>query len=182
MAPVVALQGHQDSFLRAVDPWADPGLLAYRDPANCDTPAAPQTLREFIREAFPRFGFHRWAELLIERLQAVAEEVQSWLDGADLATTAASKFKAKTGEVERAVTKAISVAPTSNQFAAMTSLCFNIGPTNFAKSSVVRRMNEGNPKAAADAFLLWNKAGGKVLKGLTARREDEKKLFLTRST
>ena len=86
------------------------------------------------------------------------------------------------GQYERAVTKAISVAPTSNQFAAMTSLCFNIGPTNFAKSSVVRRMNEGNPKAAADAFLLWNKAGGKVLKGLTARREDEKKLFLTRST
>ena len=43
-------------------------------------------------------------------------------------------------------------------------------------------MNEGNSKAAADAFLLWNKAGGKVLKGLTARREDEKKLFLTRST
>ena len=85
------------------------------------------------------------------------------------------------GQYERAVTKAISVAPTSNQFAAMVSLCFNIGPTNFAKSSVVRRMNEGNPKAAADAFLLWNKAGGKVLKGLTARREDEKKLFLTRS-
>ena len=47
---------------------------------------------------------------------------------------------------------------------------------------IVRRMNEGNSKAAADAFLLWNKAGGKVLKGLTARREDEKKLFLTRST
>jgi len=55
------------------DPWADPGLLAYRDPASCDTPAAPQTLREFIREAFPRYGFHRWAELLIERLQAVAD-------------------------------------------------------------------------------------------------------------
>ena len=86
------------------------------------------------------------------------------------------------GQYERAVTKAISVAPTSNQFAAMVSLCYNIGPTNFAKSSVVRRMNEGNSKAAADAFLLWNKAGGKVLKGLTARREDEKKLFLTRST
>jgi hypothetical protein len=41
------------------DPWADPGLLAYRDPDSCDTPAAPQTLREFIREAFPRYGFHR---------------------------------------------------------------------------------------------------------------------------
>jgi len=91
-------------------------------------------------------------------------------------------LKRDLGQYERAVTKAISVASTSNQFAAMTSLCFNIGPTNFAKSSVVRRMNEGNAKAAADAFLLWNKAGGKVLKGLTARREDEKKLFLTRST
>jgi lysozyme len=91
-------------------------------------------------------------------------------------------LKRDLGQYERAVTKAISVAPTSNQFAAMISLCFNIGPTNFAKSSVVRRMNEGNAKAAADAFLLWNKAGGKVLKGLTARREDEKKLFLTRST
>ena len=55
------------------DPWADPGLLAYRDPASCDSPAAPQSLREFIREAFPRYGFHRWAELLIERLQAVAD-------------------------------------------------------------------------------------------------------------
>ena len=82
---------------------------------------------------------------------------------------------------ERAVTKAISIAPTSNQFAAMTSLCFNIGPGNFAQSSVVRLLNAGKPREAADAFLLWNKAGGKVLKGLTARREDEKKLFLTRS-
>ena len=86
------------------------------------------------------------------------------------------------GQYERAVTKAISVAPTSNQFAAMVSLCYNIGPANFAKSSVVRLLNVGQPREAADAFLLWNKAGGKVLKGLTARREDEKKLFLTRST
>ncbi len=84
-------------------------------------------------------------------------------------------------QYERAVTKALSIVPSSNQFAAMTSLCFNIGPGNFAKSSVVRLLNAGKPREAADAFLLWNKAGGKVLKGLTARREDEKKLFLTRS-
>lgn len=82
---------------------------------------------------------------------------------------------------EKAVTKALSVAPSSNQFSAMVSLCYNIGPGNFASSSVVRRLNEGNAKAAADAFLMWNKAGGKVVKGLTARREDERKLFLTRS-
>ena len=86
------------------------------------------------------------------------------------------------GQYERAVTKAVSIVPSANQFAAMVSLCFNIGPTNFARSSVVRLLNIGQPREAADAFLLWNKAGGKVLKGLTARREDEKKLFLTRST
>jgi len=86
------------------------------------------------------------------------------------------------GQYERAVTKAVSIVPSANQFAAMVSLCYNIGPTNFAKSSVVRLLNIGQPREAADAFLLWNKAGGKVLKGLTARREDEKKLFLTRST
>ena len=85
------------------------------------------------------------------------------------------------GQYERAVTKAVSIMPSANQFAAMVSLCYNIGPTNFAKSSVVRLLNVGQPREAADAFLLWNKAGGKVLKGLTARREDEKKLFLTRS-
>lgn len=86
------------------------------------------------------------------------------------------------GQYERAVTKAISVAPTSNQFAAMVSLCYNIGPANFATSTVVKLVNAGDPRGAAEAFLRWNKAGGKVLKGLTARREDEKKLFLTRST
>ena len=84
------------------------------------------------------------------------------------------------GQYERAVTKALSVYPSANQFAAMTSLCFNIGPAAFSKSSVVKLMNVGKPREAADAFLLWNKAKGRVLKGLTARREDEKKLFLLR--
>lgn len=84
-------------------------------------------------------------------------------------------------QYEKAVTKALSIVPSANQFAAMVSLCYNIGPANFAKSSVVRLLNVGKPREAADAFLLWNKAGGKVIKGLTARREDERKLFLTRS-
>jgi lysozyme len=84
------------------------------------------------------------------------------------------------GQYERAVTKAILVAPTPNQFAAMVSLCYNIGPANFATSTVVKLVNAGNPRGAAEAFLRWNKAGGKVLAGLTHRREDEKKLFLTK--
>lgn len=80
---------------------------------------------------------------------------------------------------EDAVVKALTKCPTANQFAAMVSLCFNIGPGNFAKSSVVRKFNDGNIEGAATSFLLWNKAAGKVMTGLTRRREAEKKMFLT---
>lgn len=65
-----------------------------------------------------------------------------------------------------------------NQFDAMVSLCYNIGPGNFIKSSVARLHNQGNFNAAADAFLKWNKGGGKVLAGLDRRRRAERKLYL----
>lgn len=67
---------------------------------------------------------------------------------------------------------------TDNQFAAMVSIAYNIGPAAFACSSVLKRFNEGKIEAAADAFRMWNKAGGKVLRGLTRRRERERELFL----
>lgn len=67
---------------------------------------------------------------------------------------------------------------TANQFGAMVSLAYNIGPSAFGKSSVLRLFNDGEVARAADAFRLWNKAGGKVLAGLTRRREAERALFL----
>lgn len=65
-----------------------------------------------------------------------------------------------------------------NQFAACVSLCYNVGPGNFRRSSVVKAIEEDNLNKAARKFLLWNKAGGRVLKGLVRRREAERKLFL----
>jgi lysozyme len=79
---------------------------------------------------------------------------------------------------EAAVSKALTRNPNENQFSAMVSLCFNIGPGNFGKSSVVRRFNAGDAAGAANAFRLWNKAAGKVMKGLVSRRESERELFL----
>jgi lysozyme len=78
---------------------------------------------------------------------------------------------------EAAVNKAITRAPNDNQFAAMVSLCYNIGPGAFARSSLVKRFNAGDVDGAADAFRMWNKAGGRVLQGLVNRREDEIRLF-----
>lgn len=73
----------------------------------------------------------------------------------------------------------ITRTPTGNQFGAMVSLAYNIGPGAFNKSTVLRRFNAGDISGAADAFLMWNKAGGKVLAGLTRRRKAERELFLT---
>lgn len=79
---------------------------------------------------------------------------------------------------EAAVINSLTRSPTQPQFDAMVSLCYNIGPGAFARSSVVKRFNKGDILGAADAFRLWNKAGGKVLQGLTKRREDERSRFL----
>ena len=81
---------------------------------------------------------------------------------------------------EARVNKSIVVPMTQNQFDAMVLLCYNIGESGFARSSVVRNFNAGNLQKAADSFLLWNKAGGKVSKGLTNRRQKERNLFLTK--
>ena len=65
-----------------------------------------------------------------------------------------------------------------NQFGAMVSLAFNIGLGHFKTSSVLREHNAGNQQSAADAFLMWNKAGGQVLTGLDRRRHEERDLYL----
>lgn len=66
-----------------------------------------------------------------------------------------------------------------NQFGAFVSLAYNIGPGAFQRSSALRRFNEGDIEGAANAILLWNKAGGKVWRGLERRRQAERALFLT---
>jgi len=85
------------------------------------------------------------------------------------------------GQYESAVVRAIKRPPTQAQFDAMVSLCYNIGTGAFAGSTLVRRFNAGDIAGAADAFLMWNKAGDKELKGLTNRRKDERAFFLRAS-
>lgn len=68
---------------------------------------------------------------------------------------------------------------TDNQFSALVSFAYNCGIGNLRSSTLLQLVNRGKFKAAADEFLRWNKAKGKVLKGLTSRREAERRLFLT---
>lgn len=66
-----------------------------------------------------------------------------------------------------------------NELGAMVSLAYNIGLGGFKKSTVLRQHNAGDFQAAARAFGLWNKAGGQVIPGLTARRAREAAMYLT---
>ncbi len=64
------------------------------------------------------------------------------------------------------------------QWASATSLAYNIGTGGYCKSSIDRYFDAGQPTKACDAFLLWNKAGGKPVQGLTNRRKAERELCL----
>jgi lysozyme len=79
------------------------------------------------------------------------------------------------------------IPTTSNQFAAMCSLAYNVGfgdpnrvpPIPGLKTStVLKRHKLGNYPGAAKAFALWNKDNGKVVRGLTRRRAAEAALYL----
>jgi lysozyme len=63
-------------------------------------------------------------------------------------------------------------------WAAATSLSYNIGVGAYCKSSVDRFFDAGLPVKACDAFLMWNKAGGRAVAGLTRRRQAERALCL----
>jgi lysozyme len=78
---------------------------------------------------------------------------------------------------ERAVRKHVRVPLTKYQFDALVSFTFNCGEGALAKSTLLKRVNAGDHKGAASEFHKWNKAGGKVLAGLTRRRASESLLY-----
>jgi lysozyme len=71
----------------------------------------------------------------------------------------------------------IKVPINKNQQLALLSLRYNIGPDAFAKSSVLRLLNEGNYTGSALRFADWNISDGMINRGLIARRERERALF-----
>lgn len=87
----------------------------------------------------------------------------------------------KTGLVsyENDVSRLVKVRLKQGEFDALVSLAYNLGARSLSTSTLLRKLNAGDYAGAADEFLHWNKAGGKVLNGLTRRREAERALFLS---
>lgn len=61
---------------------------------------------------------------------------------------------------------------------AAVSLAYNIGVGAYCRSSVDRNFDAGNWRAGCDSMLKWNKAGGRVIRGLALRRERERQICL----
>ncbi len=64
-------------------------------------------------------------------------------------------------------------------FDSLVSFAFNVGLGNLQRSSLRMKTNRGDFEEAAEEFLKWTKAGGRVLPGLVKRRNDERALYLT---
>ena len=75
------------------------------------------------------------------------------------------------------VNKLVNVPLSQEQFDACVSFVYNLGPNNFKSSTLLRLLNQGRYDEAQPQFLRWNKAGGRVLRGLTRRRLAEAALF-----
>lgn len=73
----------------------------------------------------------------------------------------------------------VKVPVSDNQFAALVSFAFNVGANNLRSSTLLRKLNQRDYDGAALEFAKWNKASGKVLKGLVRRRAGEATLFKT---
>lgn len=77
---------------------------------------------------------------------------------------------------EQAVARLAPVA-TQAQFDALVAFAFNVGSDALAGSTLLRKHKAGDYAGAAAEFARWNKAGGKALPGLTARRAAEARLY-----
>ncbi len=77
-----------------------------------------------------------------------------------------------------AIRKCINVPLYQHEFSAYTSLAYNIGTGAFCKSTLVKKLNQGDYEGACAEIKRWNRAGGKVLPGLVKRREAEYKMCM----
>lgn len=79
---------------------------------------------------------------------------------------------------EGALKECVHVPLHQHEYDAFVSLAYNIGSGAFCRSTLVRKLNAGDYEGACAEILRWNKAGGKVVRGLVVRREAEHKKCL----
>jgi lysozyme len=82
------------------------------------------------------------------------------------------------GRFEPEVERLVKVPLNQGQWDGLMSFTYNLGAANLGSSTLLKLLNASDYAGAAEQFLRWNKAGGKVLAGLTKRRASERAMFL----
>lgn len=90
-------------------------------------------------------------------------------------------------QFEGAVNSLVKASLNQNQFDALVSFAFNVGPDidademaeGLGDSTLLKKLNAGDYRGAAEEFPKWNKSGGKVMPGLVRRRAGERTMFLS---
>lgn len=109
-------------------------------------------------------------------------------DGKNLPDIAKYKLTQKQAEMllhydvtprERAVARLCPVPLTQNEFDALVSFTFNLGAGALQRSTLRQKLNRGDKAGAAKVLLRYNRAGGKVVRGLVRRRIAEYNLFMS---
>lgn len=136
---------------------------------------------------------------LLEQLEGL--RLEAYLDSASIATIGFGSIKYPNGkkvklgdkitkdqakeyklhdlkEFESTVNTSVKVPLTQNQYDALVSLSYNIGSGAFKNSTLLKKLNSGDYKGAAEQFLVWNKVNSKKVQGLVNRREAERNLFI----
>jgi lysozyme len=88
-------------------------------------------------------------------------------------------LKTDLARFEAGVSRLCPTGLTHSHFDALVSFSFNLGLGGLQRSSIRMKHNRGDHEGAADGFLLYTKAGGKVFKGLVTRRNDERAVYLS---
>ena len=86
-------------------------------------------------------------------------------------------LRADLSEAEECVNRALTLPLTQGEFDACVSFVFNVGCGAFRGSTLLKRILDGDLDGARLELARWNKAGGQVLAGLTARRKAEAEMF-----
>jgi lysozyme len=123
------------------------------------------------------------------RLNAYRDPVGIWTigyghtrnvrEGDRITESAAESFLMQDiARAEHCIRAFVRVPLTQGQFDALVSFIFNVGCGAFQTSTMLRHLNRGNHDLAAEQFPRWVNGGGKILRGLVRRREDERILFV----
>ena len=81
--------------------------------------------------------------------------------------------------VEACIVSCVSFNITQAQFDALCSFIFNVGASAFRHSHLLLKLNAGDIASAANEFLRWDRAGGRIIPDLSRRRQSERSLFLS---